>query len=155
MIPTMAIPTVVIVPGACQPPSLYAPFAKGLEAHSIPSIVIPTPSVGAYPGLKDFSDDVGLIRDTVSKLIDEAKDVVVLMHSYGGIPGSAALKGLGKSTRGSEQKKNGVVRLVYVSTLLLKEGEQMPDAGNLEQLRRYASEGLDEEVCSLECTALG
>lgn len=112
MIPTMAIPTVVIVPGACQPPSLYAPFAKGLEAHSIPSIVIPTPSVGAYPGLKDFSDDVGLIRDTVSKLIDEAKDFVVLMHSYGGIPGSAALKGLGKSTRGSEQKKNGVERLV-------------------------------------------
>lgn len=42
-----------------------------------------------------------------------------------------------------------------MSTLLLKEGEQMPDAGNLEQLRRYASEGLDEEVCSLECTALG
>lgn len=143
----------VIVPGACQPPSLYRPFAKGLEAHSIPSIVIPTPSVGACPALKDFSDDVTLIRNTVSKLIDEAKDVVVLMHSYGGIPGSAALKGLGKAARESEQKKNGVVRLVYVSTLLLEEGEQMPDAGNVEQLRKYASEGLDEEVCPLEPSA--
>lgn len=150
----MAFPTVVIVPGACQPPSLYEPFAKGLEAHSISSIVIPTPSVGAHPGLKDFSDDVTLIRNTVSKLIDEAKDVVVLMHSYGGMPGSAALKGLGKAARGSEQKKNWVVRLVYVSTLLLEEGEQMPDASNMEQMRKYASDGLDEEVCPLVPSAL-
>lgn len=142
----MATPTIVIVPAACQPPSLYVPFTKALSAHSILSTVIPTPSVGASPGLKDFSADVTLTRNTVINLIDEAKDVIVLMHSYGGIPGSAALDGLGKSTREKEGKSNGVVRLVYVCSFALRVGEQMPDAGNVEMLRKYASEGLDEDV---------
>ncbi len=60
----MALQTVVIVPAACQPPALYVPFAKALEARSISSSVIPTPSVGASPGLDDFSADVALVRDT-------------------------------------------------------------------------------------------
>lgn len=146
----MLSPTIVIVHGACQPPSLYAPFAEALEAHSIHSIVIPTPSVDPSPGLKDFSEDVVLIRKTVVELIDEAKDVIVVMHSYGGIPGSSALQGLGKSTREGEGKTNGVVRLVYVCSFALKEGEQQPGAGDMEQLRKYAGTGLqlDEEVRS-------
>ncbi len=150
----MAIPTVVIVPAACQPPSLYAPLTKGLEAHSIPTIVVPTPSVGASPGLKDFSEDVALIRSTISELISESKDSIVLMHSYGGLPGSAALKGLGKYTREGWQQQNGVVRLIYVCSFALREEEQIPDAGNIERLRKYANEGLDEEVCLHGPTAL-
>lgn len=142
----MATPTIVIVPAACHPPALYGPLTKALEAHSIPSIVIPTPSVGASPGLKDSSEDVALIRNTVISLIDEAKDVTVLMHSYGGIPGSAALDGLGKSAREKEGKSNGIVRLIYVCSFALKEGEQEPNAGDVEMLRKYASEGLDEDV---------
>jgi len=85
---------------------------------------------------------------TLSKLLDEGKDAVVLLHSYGGIPGSAALKGLGKAGRAKASKHGGVVRLVYVCSFALREGESMPDAGKIEILRKYASEGLDEEVCS-------
>lgn len=86
----MSQPTIVIVPGACQPPSLYVPFTKALEAQSVPTVVVSLPSVGASPGLKDFAADVPLIRQIVTSLLDKEKDVVVLMHSYGGIPGSAA-----------------------------------------------------------------
>ena len=143
----MTVPIIVIVPGACQPPPLYVPFAKALETRSLPSSIIPTPSCGASPGLKDFSADVTLIRDTVSKHLDAGKDVVVLMHSYGGIPGSAALKGLGKSERNKHGQGRGVLRLIYVCSFALREGETMPDAGNIELLRKYASEGLNEEVC--------
>jgi len=82
------------------------------------------------------------VRKVVGGLVDEEIDVVVLMHSYGGIPGSAALKGLGEK----EGKEGGVVRLVYVASLALREGEKMPGTGDLEVLRKYAVEGLDEEV---------
>lgn len=143
----MAPVSIVIVPAACQPPSLYVPFTEALEARSIPSTVIHTPSVGASPGLKDFSADVTLVRDTVGKLLDEGKDVVVLMHSYGGMPGSAALEGLGKAERAKNMKETGVIRLLYVASWALREGERMPDAGNVENLRKYASGGLDEDVC--------
>ncbi len=76
------------------------------------------------------------------------------MHSYGGLPGSAALKGLGKYTREGWQQQNGVVRLIYVCSFALREEEQIPDAGNIERLRKYANEGLDEEVCLHGPTAL-
>ena len=142
----MILPTVVVIPAACQTPSLYVPLTKALSERSIPSSIVPTASVGASPGFKDFSADVALVRDTVNKLLDEGKDVIVLVHSYGGIPGSAALKGLGKRERLKGGNRGGVVRLVYVCSFALREWESMPDAGNIEMLRKYASEGLDEEV---------
>ena len=43
------------------------------------------------------------------------------------------------------------MKLVYVSCLILREGEKMPEAGNLDNLRKHASEELDEEVC---CSSL-
>ncbi|KAL6720030.1 hypothetical protein ACLMJK_001951 [Lecanora helva] len=145
----MAPPVIVIVPAACQPPSLYTPFAKALEASSISWIVVSTPSVGASPGLPDFLPDVAIVRDTVISILDEGRDVVVLMHSYGGIPGSAALRGLGTSERAKMGKNTGVIRLVYVSCIILRDGEKMQGAGDIENLRKYASKGLDEKAGTL------
>jgi len=44
--------------------------------------------------------------------------------------------------------------LLYVCSFALREEEQIPDAGNIERLRKYANEGLDEEVCLHGPTAL-
>ena len=142
----MATPTIVIVPGACQPAPLYVPFTKALDTHSIPSFIVSLPSCGASPSLKDFSADVTLIRDTVDKILNEGKNVIVMMHSYGGIPGSAALKGLGKIERGRAGKETGVLRLLYVCSHMLREGEKMPGAGDVEGLKKSAGESFDEEV---------
>ena len=145
----MASPTIVIVPGACQTPAFYAPFAEALQTVSIPSVVVPNPSCGASPSHKDFSADVSLIRKTVTALLDDGEDVVVLMHSYGGFPGSAALKSLGKMERKEKGEKGGVIRLVYACSYAAREGEGRVGAEGIEYLREHASEGLDEEVCSL------
>ena len=76
------------------------------------------------------------------------------MHSYGGIPGSAALNGLGKVEREKNGEKGGVVRLVYVASWILREGETLPGAGDLETLRKHASDGLDEEVCVFKLSTI-
>ena len=51
--------------------------------------------------------------------------------------------------RTTDGEKGGVIRIIYVASWVLKEGETMPGAGDIEGLRKYASEGLDEEVLCL------
>ena len=141
----MVKPTIVVVPAACQPPVLYEPFTNALHSKGFETAVVATPSVGAKPALKDFSEDVNAIRETVTAFIDQGKDIIVAMHSYGGVPGSAALEALGKTDREKEGQKGGVVRLVYVAAQVLREGERIPGAGNMAALRGM-EDGLNEEV---------
>ena len=141
----MANPTIIIVPAACQTPAHYQPLASALQAANFTVAVIPLPSVGASPGLKSFDEDVAAVHKVVSSLVDDGDEVVVLMHSYGGLPGSAAMKGLGAKERAKDGKKGGVKRLVYVASYALREGEALPSKGDLEVMRSYG-EGFDEKV---------
>ena len=141
----MSLPTVVIVPAACQTPAHYQLLASALLDANFPVAVIPLPSVGASPGLENFDKDVGAIRKVVNSLVDDGNEVVVLLHSYGGLPGSAAMKGLGTNDRLREGKKGGVKRLVYVSSYVLMEGEALPGKGDLEKMRTYGK-NFNEEV---------
>ena len=141
----MVLPTIVIVPGACQTPAHYLPFASALRNANFPVAVIPLPSLGVSRGWKDFSEDVTAIRKVVSDLVDVGTQVVVLMHSYGGMPGSAALRGLGAKDRAEGGANGGVKRLIYVASYALREGEAQPGKGDLEGMRSYG-ESFNEEV---------
>lgn len=118
--PKMSLPTIVIFPGACQTPAHYQPLASALQTANFTVSVVPLPSLGASLGWKDFSEDVTAIRKVVSDLVDEGTEVIVLMHSYGGMPGSAALRGLGVKDRAKAGMKGGVKRLVYVASYALR-----------------------------------
>ena len=141
----MSVPTIVIVPAACQTPAHYQQLASALQKANFTVAVIPLPSVGASPGLKNFDEDVAAISKVVSSLVDDGNEVIVLMHSYSGLPGSAAMEGLGVKDRLKDGKKGGVKRLVYVSSYVLKEGEALPGKGDLETMRSYG-ENFDEKV---------
>lgn len=141
----MPLPTIVIVPAACQIPAHYQPLASALRNANFPVAVIPLPSVGASPGLKNFDEDVAAICKVVNSLVDDGNEVVVLLHSYGGLPGSAAMKGLGAKDRLRDGEKGSVKRLVYVSSYALMEGEALPGQGDLEKMRTYGK-NFDEEV---------
>ena len=77
--------------------------------------------------------------------MEDGFEVVVLMHSYGGQPGSAAMKGLGVKERARGGKKGGVSRLVYVASYALRVGEAVLGKGDLETMRSFG-ESFDEEV---------
>ena len=137
-------PTVVVVPGACQTPLFYHPLADALKKAGFAVEIVATPSVGASPGLKTYDDDVLAVRNITSAIVEKGGDVIVLMHSYGGLPGSAALRGLGKEERAKEGRSGGVIRLVYVCAYALREGESGPGSGDLEGMKTFAV--VDEEV---------
>ncbi len=153
----MSTPTILIVPGACQTPEFYQDLAQSLKHGGFATETVSLPSVGVSPGLPNFEKDVEAIRTTITTLTDKDHDIVLLMHSYGGIPASAASQGLGKAERIEAGKKGGIIRLLYVASFALRPGETMPGSGDYDTLETYAE--IDEKVStytlSLACQPRG
>lgn len=126
----MSKPTIVGVPGAWHSPEVYTKVFDILNHHGYPTVGVSLPSVGAKVPHTSFDGDVKAIRDCLEKLvIDEEKDVILVTHSYSGMPGVEAPVGLGKEQRKAEGKKGGVVRMVFIMSYAMPEGFQ-PDNGN-------------------------
>ena len=65
-----------------------------------------------------------MIRSTVAGLVEEGEEVIVVMHSYSGIPGGQALEGLDRKSRSEEGLAGGVTRLIYIMSFIVPEGFQ-------------------------------
>ena len=116
----MPKPTILLVGGAWHTAEYLKPLATALETASYPTITLALPSVGASPSKLDFGDDVALVRSTASDLASEGKNIVAVLHSFGGIVGTEALQGLGRASR---EGTGVVLGLVYIATMLPKMGD--------------------------------
>ncbi|KIX08916.1 uncharacterized protein Z518_03573 [Rhinocladiella mackenziei CBS 650.93] len=101
----MSKPAIHLVPGAWHGPSNFSPLTNYLTQHGYTVEGIPLASVDSSPPQPNFDADVQVIASTISKHTDQGSDVVILFHSYGGIPGTSACKGLLKSDRESAGKR--------------------------------------------------
>ena len=122
--------TILVLPGAWLHPSTYDTFISRLQHLSFPTVYASYPSLDpSNPATADAANDaVAVLKGTLLPLIaDEGKDVVIVMHSYGGVPGSAAARGLSKAQRSRERKKGGVVGLIHVSGFVLPGGASVAD----------------------------
>lgn len=111
-------PVIVIVPASFSPPSLYNEVVGALDRYGYMTIVIDLPSVGSrapLPGAT-MTEDANYIRSITTELAEEGKDIVMVMHSYGGICGTESTKGVAKLERAQSQKEYGIVRLLYISS---------------------------------------
>lgn len=117
-------PDFIIVPGAWHSPEAFKPTSVLLEKAGYTLHGVPLASFGASPPLQNFDPDVKVIRDTVNKVLSSGKDVVIVYHSYGSVPGSEALVDYLKDLE-SKTKKRGwgnVQRLVFCCAFVLPEG---------------------------------
>jgi hypothetical protein len=116
-------PFIVIVPGASQSPAHYGYLSHLLLQVGYPVFSALLPSVGTT-GNVTVDDDTSYVRNNmlIPVLDVEEHDVVMLMHSYSSVPGSAAAKGLGPAERKAQGKKTAVIGQVYLSALLPKGG---------------------------------
>ena len=122
-------PTIVLVPGMWHTAGCFSALRSELSpeydtiARTLPCVGPPDP---AKVGL---IDDIEFIRGELLKpCLEEEKDVVLVMHSYGGIPGSVAVEGLGRADVESQGKRGGIVGLVYLSVIVIPVGESQADA---------------------------
>ena len=70
------------------------------------------------------------MRDILTRLIDtEKKEVVLLLHSYAGIPGVGATEDLGRKERYAKDLDGGIMRLVLIAAFAMSEGFGPTDEG--------------------------
>lgn len=89
----MSFPTIVIVPAACQRLAHNRTFAtKKSQLHRSRD----SPSLRrCVTGSQEVRRNVIAIREAASSLVEDGDEVIMLLHSYGDSPDSAAMKGRG------------------------------------------------------------
>lgn len=127
-------PAVVIVPGAWHVPEHYEPAAKLLRNAGYETVVVRHPSVSVQrdPG-NMLRKDSTVAADVMRKLVnDEGKDVVVVMHSYGGVSGSEAAAMLSEWLPAHSIPEAGRIRrLVYLAAHVIEKGVSFQGSGRI------------------------
>lgn len=146
-------PTILIVPGGFTLPKLYSDVITHVASKGYSIQALHLPSVGYKTNIPGtMQDDAAFIASEISKYADEGKDVVLIAHSYGGLPATESTKGLNKAERQRQGKSGGLVRLAYISCIILPVGESdasviMPD----DMLPRAAPFEIRIDVCFAFC----
>ncbi|KIX01401.1 uncharacterized protein Z518_09127 [Rhinocladiella mackenziei CBS 650.93] len=117
-------PSIVIVPGSFSFASMYYGLVNKIQEHGYEVFVNNLPSASRNPPEEPASmnDDAVFFRGIIENLANQGKDVLVMTHSYGGLVGTEAVKGVGKAERQAKGHDGGVVRLVYLTSSVLAEG---------------------------------
>jgi len=136
-------PEFVLVPGAWHSPEAFKPTSDLLEKAGYTFHGVQLLSFNASPPLQNFDPDVQVIRDTVNKVLSSSKDVVIIYHSYGSVPGSEALVDYLKELE-SGTKKEGwgkIQRLVFCCAFILPEGGSLMAALQFKDLPWFIVNG--------------
>jgi len=78
----------------------------------------------ADPPNRTLDDDIVQIRELVMQHLNQGRDVVAVMHSYGGVVGTTALSGLGAADR---KGLACVKALIYMTAFVPLEHEALAD----------------------------
>ena len=117
----------IIVPGAWHPPSIYEPLVSQLQNEGHDAVVITYPSTNSSsPTTATCAEDAIAVRRQFALLIEgEGKNLVVISHSYGGIPAAGAAYGLSAKARAQEGKSGGILGLVHITAFVIPDGTSL------------------------------
>lgn len=119
----------ILVPGAWHGPESFQPTTTLLEKAGYTVHGVHLPSVCASPQVQSFEPDVKAIRTVLDKVLSTGKDIVVIMHSYGGVVGSEALgEYIQTLEKGQKSGYGKVRRIVFVCAFVLPEGGSLMGA---------------------------
>lgn len=124
----MSKPSILLIPGAMGIPEFYQNVIDAVTAQGIEILGLHLPSAGLKTGpregaLPTMYDDAVFIAKETERLADKGKDVILLPHSYGGVPTTESTKGLSKAERLAQGKKGGIVRIAYMTSIIPAIGE--------------------------------
>jgi len=121
-------PTVVLVHGAFHSPDCYHLITPKLEALGYPVATVALASVGKTHPNATYLDDVTAIHKVMLPILDEGKEVVVVAHSWGGVPGAASIEGHNIAERSARGEKGGVKSILMIaSAVILKKGVSLAE----------------------------
>jgi pimeloyl-ACP methyl ester carboxylesterase len=122
-------PHLVLSHGAWHRPSTWSKLNKVLTQHGYTITITDLPSAGASTPHADSSQDTAAIRAILSQLIEtQSLDVILVLHSYSGIPGSNACSGLLQADRLAAGKAGGIVHVIYLASFVRPIGSTLNEA---------------------------
>ncbi|EXJ54706.1 hypothetical protein A1O7_10047 [Cladophialophora yegresii CBS 114405] len=87
----MAKPTILFTPGAWHSPAHYEKIMTALQQHGYETEAVALATVDPKdPPNTHVDDDVQVISNAINKILLSGKDVVLVSHSYSGIPAQSA-----------------------------------------------------------------
>lgn len=113
--------TYVLVPGSFTTTAEHDRLIAYLEkdGHAVKPVELQTANDGTRMPPATFEDDVSHIRSNVLKILDDEKrNVILVLHSYSGLPGSAAMQGLAKADRAAAGQDTAVLGVVYIASFV-------------------------------------
>jgi alpha-beta hydrolase superfamily lysophospholipase len=88
-------PTFVMVPGAGHGPEVWDKVSSLLEQQGYHTVSIDLPTTSGNPS-KSFKDDVNVTQGIIRAETSQGHNVVVVVHSYGGMVGESAIRGFSR-----------------------------------------------------------
>lgn len=120
----------IIAPGSFAKPALYSQLKGEILSKGYDAEVVALPSVDEGIGKPPatMEEDAAHIRQIILSHMNhktKPKDVVLITHSYSGIPGNCALKGLGSADRLAQNEATAVIAYVAMASYLPMEAESI------------------------------
>jgi len=114
----MPKPVILLVHGAWNGPDQYAKLTGPLREAGYEVLAPRLATIGDKAAGKTWKDDAALLRETVRPFFEDGREVVVVAHSYGGIPTAHAIEGY----EVKEGKAGGFKAAVYIAAFCLQKG---------------------------------
>ncbi|KAF5632719.1 hypothetical protein F52700_6256 [Fusarium sp. NRRL 52700] len=114
-------PVIAIVQGAWHRASHYQNLVQSLADKGFTVLQPDNVTAGNDESIKGKThlDDVEAIRKSLQPALDQGKRIVLVCHSYGGIPGSAAVEGYQVHEREAAGLSGGISHVVYIAAFAL------------------------------------
>lgn len=137
----MAKPVIVFAPGAWHPVSCLDSLTALLTAagYETQTVVFPTVYHATEIKQPSLEPDIRAVRAVMKPLVQAGREVVLVMHSWGGFPGSSALEGYTQNVR----------HLVYMAAFVPAVGQRVIDIAE-----PAPPSAVEAVVCTMDPTLL-
>ena len=120
-------PIIALVPTAWHSPVHYHKYIDQLYIAGYDTVTHQLPSCGSSnPGAQSVAVDATFIlQNILMPSINAGKEVLLIMHSYGGGPGAMAAKGLSVAERRAAGQAGGIIGLIFISGFIAMDGQSL------------------------------
>ena len=119
-------PTIVLVHDAFHTPSHLEPLARELRDAEYSVLIPQLPSSSSNHQQDVFEVDVRAICASSKPEVERGMNIVLVLHGYGGFPGSVAADRLNRYAL-AHPRTGFVVKIIFVAALVPNDGECLLD----------------------------
>ncbi|KAF4947815.1 hypothetical protein FSARC_13877 [Fusarium sarcochroum] len=112
-------PVLLFVTGAWHPPKCYDGLKNAFTDLGYECVIPKLPTVGADSHGVTWEADKAKIVETAEPFFTEGREVVLVAHSYGGIPATAATQGQGTPERARVGLRGGFHSIIFLTAFAI------------------------------------